>query len=200
MASILQVTLKWSGFQGAPGYSNFYYMSTGDFQPSQATVDAAANATQNLGAYIRTFLPVETSVQVQSDVVELWDTNGVMQNIWSAGSRPVLQGEAPSAPYSAASGAVINWRTAGVRNGRRVRGRTFVVPLANSAYQSDGTLSASVITSLNTNLSTMLDTQPTATLGVWSRPSAKGATDGSWHAVQGFNIPDKVAVLRSRRD
>lgn len=200
MPKILQVTLKWSGFQGAPGYSNFYYMSTGDFTPSQATADAAADAVSNLGAYIRTYLPIEASMQVQTDVVELEAQDGKMSNIWSVAAKPVLQGEKASAPYSAASGMVINWRTAGVRNGRRVRGRTFVVPLANAAYESNGTLAPTVISSLNTNIATLLAAQPTATLGVWSRPSAKGATDGSWHSVSGFNIPDKVAVLRSRRD
>ena len=200
MTAILQATLKWTGFTGAPGYTNFYCISKTNTQPTQADADATANLLQNFAAYVRTYVPIEAAMQVQSDVIEIEDTNGAMQKIWSVGSRPVQQGQAASAPYSAASGLVVNWRTDGVKRGRRVRGRTFCVPLANSAYQSDGTIASSVLTSLNTNLATLIGGTNTAIHGVWSRPSAKGATDGKWFTTASFNIPDKVAVLRSRRD
>jgi hypothetical protein len=37
-------------------------------------------------------------------------------------------------------------------------------------------------------------------LGVWSRPSAQGASDGDWFPTVSASVPDKVAILRSRRD
>jgi hypothetical protein len=166
------------------------------------TATHAANMIQNFGAYVRTYLPIETSLQVQSDVEVIEETTGQLKDVINVPSYAALPGQAASAPYSAASGAVITWRTAGVRNGRRVRGRTFIVPLATSAYQADGTLAAAFITSMNTNLNGagFLGSTESAILGVFSRPTTKGGSDGSWHQVQGFSIPDKVAVLRSRRD
>jgi hypothetical protein len=202
MPPIVRVKLKWNGFAGAPGYSNFFLRDKASGDPSMTTATHAANMIQNFGAYVRTYLPIEASLQVQSDVEVVEETTGEMLSVFNVPSYAALQGQAASAPYSAASGAVITWRTAGVRNGRRVRGRTFIVPLANSAYQSDGTLAAAMITSLNTNLqgAGFLGSTESAILGVYSRPSVKGASDGTWHQVTGFTIPDKVAVLRSRRD
>lgn len=200
MASILRTKLKWNGFAGAPGYTNLFFKPSDDQQPDQADAQAAANFTNDFGAYVRTYLPIEASMQVQSDVEELWDTTGALQNIFTVNAMPVLQGQAASAPYSAASGAVVTWRTGGVRNGRRVRGRTFLVPLANSAYQSDGTIASAVLTAWNTNFTTLMNTASSVRLGVYARPTVQGASDGSWFAATGFTIPDKVAVLRSRRD
>lgn len=199
MAPILKVKIKWSGFAGAPGYTNLFFDdATGP--PTQTTADNAKLKAGNFCSYINSLLPIETSVQVQTDVEVIEETNGEMVNVFNVATHTPVQGTAPSAPYSAASGACISWRTAGVRNGRRVRGRTFLVPLANSAYQSDGTLSSSAITSLTTNLNSFLSTSGPATFGVYCRPTSKEATDGIFHATLGFTVPDRVAVLRSRRD
>jgi hypothetical protein len=200
MPNIIKVKLKWTGFSGAPGYTNFFYRDEASGAPSPTTATDAVTKVGNFANYIKAYLPIETAVQVQSDIEVIEETNGQLQDVMNVASQPVVQGTAPSAPYSAASGAVITWRTAGVRNGRRVRGRTFLVPLANSAYQSDGTIASAALTALNTNMGTFLDATGSAILGVYARPTSKGATDGAWFTVIGHNIPDKVAVLRSRRD
>jgi hypothetical protein len=199
---MVKIKLRWQGFAGGPGYSNFFFMDKASGSPTPVTAQDAANNVQNFGAYVRTHLPIEASLQVQSDVEVIESTDGRLVDVFNVNTMALLQGQAVSAPYSAASGAVITWRTAGVRAGRRVRGRTFIVPLANSVYQADGTLSSSFITGMTTNLSGAgwLASTNTALLGVYARPSIKGATDGEFHTVTGFNIPDKVAVLRSRRD
>jgi hypothetical protein len=199
MAPILKVKIKWTGFTGAPGYTNFFFRDIAG-TPSQATAEDAATKARNFGGYVRGHLPIETILQVQNDVEVIEETTGELQTMFTVATKTPLPGEAPSAPYSAASGAVVTWRTAGVRNGRRVRGRTFLVPLANSAYQSDGTLAAATVTALTTNLNTFLSPSGSANFGVYARPSSAAATDGIFHQATGFSVPDKVAVLRSRRD
>jgi hypothetical protein len=199
MAPIIKAKIKWTGFAGAPGYTNFFFRDISG-APSQATADNAVLKANNWAIYVKSLLPIEAALQVQSDVEVIEETTGEMQNVFNVTAPAIVQGTAPSAPYSAASGAVITWRTAGVRNGRRVRGRTFLVPLANSAYQSDGTLAAAAISSLTTNMQTFLSPSGSANFGVYARPSTKGATDGIFHQASGFSVPDKVAVLRSRRD
>lgn len=199
MAPILKVKIKWSGFAGAPGYTNFFFDdATGP--PTQTTADNAKLKAGNFCSYINSYLPIEASLQVQTDVEVIEETTGEMLSVYNVSTHTPVQGQAASAPYSAASGAVVTWRTAGVRNGRRVRGRTFLVPFANSAYQSDGTLSSAALTALTTNFNSFLSTPGVATFGIYARPTSSMATDGIFHAATGFSIPDRVAVLRSRRD
>lgn len=199
MAPILKVKIKWSGFAGGPGYTNFFFRDIAG-TPTQATADNAALKAGNFCSYVRTYVPIEAALQVQSDVEVIEETTGELQSVFNVTGMTAQQGQAASAPYSAASGGVITWRTDGVRNGRRVRGRTFLVPLANSAYQSDGTIASAALTSLNTNIASFLAPSGSANFGVYARPTSKTATDGIFHKATSFSIPDKVAVLRSRRD
>jgi hypothetical protein len=75
--------------------------------------------------------------------------------------------------------------------GREIRGRTFVVPMATNAYDTDGTLAASTVSAFQTAANTVLTAAPT--FRVWSRKGALAATCSSALAV------DKAVVLRSRR-
>ena len=132
--------------------------------------------------------------QNQGDVIE--STTGVISGSWAGAAQPSVSGTGVGA-YTAPSGCVINWRTAGVVDGRRLRGRSFMVPLHGGAYDSDGTISAAALTSLRTALATF-QAAAAPVLQVWSRP-LDGA-GGSNHTVTSADIPDKAAILRSRRD
>jgi len=103
-----------------------------------------------------------------------------------------------SGGFSSATGACINWNTPEVRNGRRVRGRSFIVPLASSQYDVDGTLTAGALTGLQTRADTLVGGG--WDLQVYKRPTIKGATDGDSATVTSARIADKTAILRSRRD
>lgn len=202
MAGIVRVKLRWSGFTGGPGYSNFFYRDRSSGEPSTTTATDAATLVDNFGSFLQSRIPIGVNLAVQGDVEVIEETTGQLEDILNITPPAARQGTVASAPYSAASGAVVTWRTAGVRNGRRVRGRTFCVPLANTSYDPDGTLAAAFITAMNTNLAgaSFLGNTNSAILGIWTRPTAPGATDGAWFQVNGFTVPDKVAVLRSRRD
>jgi hypothetical protein len=138
--------------------------------------------------------------QVQPDVELISPSNGELNNVHSGGAKTTITGAAASGNFSGTTGAVITWRTGGVRNGRRVRGRTFLVPTSSILYDVDGTLNATSITDLQTAANALLAT-PTGGLqmGVWSRPSGIGATDGGFHPILSASVPDMAAVLRSRR-
>lgn len=202
MPPIMRVKLRWSGFTGGPGYSNFFYRDRSSGDPSVTTANDAATLVDNFGSFLQSRIPIGVNLAVQGDVEVVEETTGQLEEILNITPPAARQGTAPAAPYSAASGAVVTWRTAGVRNGRRVRGRTFCVPLASTSYDNDGTLSAAFLTAINTNLSgtAFLANTNSAILGIYARPSAPGASDGAWFQVNGFSVPDKVAVLRSRRD
>jgi hypothetical protein len=181
-----QVTL-WTGFPGAPGYTTLYWNDvTG---PNLV-------ALQAFWTGIADRLPSNTTIQVQSTGDRLDEATGAVIGAWSGAAQTPIVGTGAGA-YSAVSGAHINWRTAAIVAGRRVRGRSFLVPLYGGAYDSDGTIAATVLTDLRTNLATFV-AAAAADLRVWHRPV--GGSGGSAHAVTAADIPDKAAALRSRRD
>jgi hypothetical protein len=116
----------------------------------------------------------------------------------AAATPPTVVNGGGSGAYSAPSGAVLHWLTGTVRNGRRLRGRTFIVPLANSNYEANGTLAAGTITAIQ-NAGLALMDEATTRLVVYGRP-APNAADGVAALVTGARVPDMAAVLRSRRD
>lgn len=187
MANILKVVSLWTGFIGAPGYTTLYFAS-----PSPPPLAAVRAWFQGMSGV----LPTVVTIQVQGvgDVVD--DGTGVITGSWSAPAPAAVVG-AVGGVYAAPSGLVCNLTTATIVNGRRVRGRSFIVPIAGSANQADGSLAPGTVTSMGTTNATFL----AATAGqliVWHRP-VDGA-GGESAPVTNIVTPDKACVLRSRRD
>lgn len=127
---------------------------------------------------------------------DLVDINtGELTGTWTDGSSSSVSSSGAGA-YAAGVGARFTWPTSGIRNGRRVRGSTFLVPLVTSCYQADGTIDGAVWTSLS-SAAGALYTGTAPALRVWSRP-VNGA-GGQSNTVIGSALPDKVSWLRSRR-
>ena len=93
-------------------------------------------------------------------------------------------------------GARVEWITGGVHRGRRVRGRTFLVPLAKSRFEGPGMLTASCVTALQTAANTLV---ANTDLRIWSRPTSTAPASGLSFLVTTSRVPDAVSWLRSRR-
>lgn len=202
MAEILRVKARWSGFVGGPGYSVFHFkeFEAGGTQ-TLADAQGAVDKTRAFFNALSLYLPNVVTIQVMSDVDVIEETTNTMTNVLTPTAPASVTGTAgATVKYSAATGAVVTWRTSVVKRGRRIRGRTFLVPFASNAFDVDGTLVSTTITALNTAATNLRDGAGSGDLGVYARPSAVGATDGEWAAVTGHSIPDMGAVLRSRRD
>jgi hypothetical protein len=199
MARLAKVSVNWTGFTGAPGYTNLYFAPAAGPDITQGVVD---DAIAKVHTWIQAWddaLPNTVTLTVAPTVEEINDTNGTLEAFWTGvpGS-PNVGGS--TLTYSAVSGACVNWYTGGVRNGRRVRGRTFMVPIGSNGMQNDGTLGAVALTTWRTATDVLIANTDDAKLAVWSRPSAPAATDGISYDVNSFTINDKVAFLSSRRD
>lgn len=192
--AIHRITTVWSGFQGAPGYSNFFF--TGDGGGGEAT--ESRERVRGFFNGIRSLLPVGVQYTVQGEAAVIDQVSGSITGYIMVEPEPVTGGGTQVGGYSAATGAVVTWNTAGVVNGRRVRGRTFVVPLGGSTYQNDGTLLPATISTLQEGADALVGTGFDSGFGVWSRPGTSGG--GTFWEVTGFRVPDMSAVLRSRRD
>lgn len=204
MANVLRVKSRWSGFSGAPGYTLLHFRDfTGtapdNGDPTAAQATAAVARTKTFFEAIRSTLPNSVSIQVESEVEVIEDTTGQLTNTFAATPVTVTVGSGGT-DFAGPIGAVINWRTTAVRNGRRVRGRTFLVPLRGLSFDATGALGATSRTTLVNAATALADTTGSPDLGVLARPSSTGATDGQWHPVSGASVPSMAAVLRSRRD
>lgn len=197
MVNIQRVRIGWSGFPGAPGVSTFY------------ALDGAA-----LSGNIRTFfdnlkdnLPLDVTVKAETvgDIID--PLNGSLQGTWTTADAPAITGRSSGA-YAAPSGLIVHWNTGDVLNGHRLRGKTFIVPLAGAGYQTDGSLDDAVRTLFIAGAAALV-TAAAANFVVWHRPltAAQGAKykpprparSGGFSVVTGSDVPDKVMVLRSRR-
>lgn len=201
---IIRITVRWTGFLGAPGYSNFHFgVGTGWFDggifgdSQQADIDNAASRVANAFGALGASLPEDVQLDIEPEVPILDAASGETLGAGDT-TATITQQPRGSGGYSAASGAVVNWRTNDYRFGRRIRGRTFIVPLAGTAYEEDGTIRSGALGVLRTFGEDIRDAGVGPDFGVWSRP--RDGSGGVFASVTGSSVPDMAAVLRSRRD
>jgi len=181
-----RVECVWTGATALPGAS-VLYGSTG--------VPTLASDAYTFFDAIKALLPSSVSITVPGagDLIE--DSDGSLAGTWSSTGVGTVTGTS-GLSYAAGVGARIVWRTNGIRNGRRVRGSTFICPLVTTVFEGNGTLTSAAMTTLG-NAATALAAG--GRLLVWSRPTPPGGSDGDSNAVLNATVPDRVTALRSRR-
>jgi|SRR5664279_812320 len=191
--TIQRVRVVMNNWPGAPGYINFYENSdVVSHEPYRVFFDA-----------IKALVPIGLTFQVPGIGDILSEETGNIIGSYSF-TTPALVTGTGNATYPNGVGACVDWLTAGVVAGRRVMGRTFLVPLTNVAYDTNGTLTPTALTTLQ-NAALALSTALGADFVIWSRPFEGGpggvpaARAGSVHAVVSAKVPDLAAQLRSRR-
>lgn len=202
MVQIGSISWQVNGDIGQQGVSRFRFMRQDAAAITVADCNAAAAASQ--------FIPGEASTWTPSDVtwscnpeVEIYDmASGLVQPPLVIGVVPTAIPGAMAGNYAGGNGARINWRTMTIKGRRFIRGATYVVPLAGTAFSGNGSLSSGFVTGMTGSANTMLTHFAAAALDfvVWSRP-LKGATVGG---VAGIvitgTVPTRPATLRSRRE
>ena len=130
--------------------------------------------------------------------------DGVYQEINAAEPRQIdtgedwtLPGTGTSDPLPAANAMTVTWLTA--LSARSGRGRSFIGPLVQSTAEANGTPEESNRSALAIAAANLVDlsdnTEPVPwAYGVWS------PTDNVIRDFTGSRVPNKFAVLRSRRD
>lgn len=199
MATVSTVTAVWQGFTGAPGYSRFNFLELAN--PS--AVQAAVNAVRSL-LFVHGQSMLNTwSIGVQSLVQHHDLATGVLTGESTAGTPAAgINGSlAATTVYAGGSGLVVNWITGQFWNGRKVRGRTFIVPAVN-VYSSDGTITSGVQSNWQSAGNTFAATSGITPV-VWakkfddSNPPKQLA--GAAFTITGTLVPDRAAQLRTRR-
>jgi len=200
MPNVSVVTALWNGFSGAPGYSRFHF--------AELTNDAMRSGA---GAAVRSFffgfasvLMSSWSIAVQPTVQTFDAATGLLQGEAGMGTPPAtMPGTgATTTIFEGGSGTVINWLTGQVHAGKKIRGRTFLVPLLSTAFSSDGTLGSATQNSIITAGNALVSTSGITSV-VWSRQwdtsKPPHQTGGFLTNVNSVAVPDRAAQLRTRR-
>jgi hypothetical protein len=195
MAGLNRVSVQWQNWPGAPGITQFYL----DNVPAQTSIDAIRAFFNALITLLPTGLTI--TVPNSGDIVE--DVTGQLAGTWSVGSAPVVVTGNSAAAYAGNAGAVVHWLTQTVALKRRLRGRTFLVPLTTAAYDQTGSIATPSLTILQNAAAAMVGSMA-GNMVVWHRPIIQKTTGvvirpGSSGKVTSSRVPDLAVSLRSRR-
>lgn len=197
--SLLRVRTLWAPQTGGVGVSTQYYDETGATPASRAALMTAVRA---FFVGLQGAVANSTVWSWESELAVVDESTGDITGYYAI-TPPASANAVGSGNYAAAAGAAITWQSNRVLRGRRMRGRTFIVPLAGGAYDSNGTLGSGTITALQNAGNTLITAANAAghALVVWSRPDpGAGIVVGEIGVVELARVTDKSAVLRSRRD
>lgn len=194
MTTLNRLVLSWAGPQvKGLAVTVLHFDGSDNAAPPVAAVKAAFDP-------LLPSLPSGLTISYPSSGDRIDDTTGDLTGVW-AGADIAPSTATGVARAAAGVGACIGWSTGGIVNGtkgpRKLRGRTFLVPLSTDCYDSDGTIGAATLGILQGVANSL---QASGPLAVWHRPTAAGATNGTSYGVIANKVRDHVAFLGSRRD
>lgn len=179
----------WSTPGGGTGYSVFHFEDVVSNTEAQNT----ANAVRTFFNSLTGIFPDDVTITFDSEVVVL-DLAGVLQSVYPVTPPSSVTG-INTTSYNRAAGCRVDWDTGHIVAGRRLSGRTYLVPIGSNSYDTTGLLNsvnaAAVVTAGQALITATSSIKP---LAVWSR------THGVMWAVDTASCPLKGAILTGRRD
>lgn len=190
MTALAQIKVGWSG-AGVVGasYSTFYSYTTGGALPQ------TANGLTTFFNAIKALLAASITITVPQNGQTYDDVTGQLLGSWGGPAQTPVVGTASGAQQSA-SGASVEWITGVILRRHLLVGRTFLVPLASSAFNSSGVLSPSSVTTIAGAAAGLASLQSAR---IWSRPSVANNHIGGSGVIVSASVRNINAILRSRR-
>jgi hypothetical protein len=183
----------WNVQGGGTGYSVFHVRESPVTTIGAAAQQFATDLRAGFSSLASSLLPDDVSINFDSEARELNVVGGTLISVIPVNAPATVTGTS-SSTYSAPTGARVDLITGGIVAGRRLRGRTYIVPVIGTAYTTNGVLSTTAQSTLETAFG-MFDGVPNVySLAVWSR------THDFLADVQSINVPPEAAILRSRRE
>jgi hypothetical protein len=158
---------------------------------------AAANFRAMMVTWV-SFMPTGSTITIDSTAAQ-YDDGGSQTGEITITVIPATITGTSNVAYAGGSGAVINWTTGAFHLGRKVRGRTFAVPLTSAAFFTDGTLTSAAQGTIQSGAQTFAVSSPTPVV-FSQKPASGGGVSSLTSVVTGATVPDRSAILRSRRD
>jgi hypothetical protein len=191
---VLQYRVGWSGATvTGPGVTVFHSRPQGGATGSVAGAAEAARV-RNAFVAVQAQVPAGVTWDFPGEVTELDTATGTLIAVHTFTKPADLTSTGSATSWARPAGGRVDWFTDGIVAGRRLRGRSFLVPLTGASYDGTGTLVTGAITALSAFAAARLATSASVAAAIWSR------THGVSFDVTSFDVPDEVAILRSRRD
>jgi len=203
MADIFIIKALGSGWQGAPGLTQFIF-DTDPLLTRRENADQALGLVSSFYETMADYLVNDTVWQPSAEVDFFEDSNGELQERYVSGEviDPVT-GTDTTTGNSRATMVASKLSTSVVRNNRLITGRHFIGPIGDNGIDSEGTLTAAIRQTVATAYAGMIDIVG-PNLVVWARPRPDAGpvlAVGQSARVEGAGVSMSVpAVLRSRRD
>lgn len=179
----------WDVPGGGTGYSVLHFTTAGNSTAAQLIADHARIFFNDLSS----LLPDDVDITFDPEVLDLSEA-GVLISVWPVTPPSAVAGSS-TAVYSRAAGGRVDWATDQIVSGRRLSGRTYVVPLKSDAFTTTGELASGTVTTLSAAAATFIgNTSGNRPLRVFSR------THGVSAVVTDASVPLAGAILRGRRD
>jgi hypothetical protein len=190
---VIQYRAPWSVPNAGPSVSTFHFNG-----------DVVTNPTA-LAAAVRLFFDGIKST-LPNDVIVSFASEFTVHNTGTGeltGTVPVtpplaVQGTGTGS-WAGGAGYRVDWLTPFVRAGRRVRGRTFIVPASNTVFSTEGRVLGATGTTANVAGGAMMSAASAAgnDLAVWSR--ATDSLTGATFEVTNAATSTLAATLRGRK-
>lgn len=191
MADLMRHTAVWEGSAGLPGYSQFYHAVSDPI--SLSATYGAISVREFFSAFVG-LIPDEITVTVDPVWQIINEVTGQIVQEGSVSPAPQVVQGTYAGGWSRQIGALVEWVTAVFVNGRRLRGRTYLVPLGGIG-DSDGTLSAGTVSTIEGSFTQIVNSLEE--FKVWHRPV--NGLGGSSSAITAGLLRDKACILNSRQ-
>lgn len=184
-------TAKWTGTGGGTGYTRWHWQGN----LTSAEVTQKLNLTKTFFTAIATLIPTPVAVGFDGLAQEYDDAGVLTKEVSVTPPTSVVGSAGPN--FLSVIGAVVNWQTGVFNpNGRRIRGRTYLVPLGTSIAATNGGLTSSAVSTIASAANAVIaDLIPFVVV----RKTATGDFVGIT-GITAAQVSGKVAILTSRRD
>lgn len=184
-----EYTVRWSGARVGLGASVFHYRPAGG--PTGAT--SIQTATRVFFEAIKGYIPSGITITYDREVRQL-DNAGNLEEVFPLGQVNTTGGSGGTVFVNGA-GAMIRWSTGAVSGGRRLQGRTFLVPFSTAGI-SGGEVTTAAQGVVNAAAATYISSLTSAgpSLVVWSR------TNGTTADALTGALLSRPSSLRTRND
>lgn len=179
----------WSTPGGGTGYSVFHFQDVVSNTEAQNTADAVRTFFNSLSG----IFPDEVTISFDSEVIVM-DLAGTLTAVYAV-TPPASVVGINASTYNRAAGARVDWGTGHIVAGRRLTGRTYLVPAGSSVFGLTGEVTSANVTAIGNAAAALITaTSSIKPLVVWSR------THGIAWAATDASVPLKGAILTGRRD
>lgn len=180
---------RWRGGRIGAGASVFHFTGTN----SPTTAQSLANAVRQF--FVAAAPLIGSGIAIEFDAeVRVLDNNGTLTAVLPV-TRPTILSGSGGNDFINGTGGMVRWTTSSIVAGRRLLGRTFIVPMESASFVS-GEMTASAQGTLAAAGAALITASQSASapLVVWSRANAVTAE------VINCTVPSRPSSLRTRND